>query len=197
LSRQIAERTTISSTIYVIASTSDSSSRLPTTTYPADSVYQCGFNVSYTYHANSNVTSETKGAVTISRTFDNLGRVSTIGSVTGTATVLQNDVFQFDGVGNLTQRRWIDSSNNNYTESFTYDVLNRVLTSNGTVNKTFHTSKSDVGTYTYTSGTHRVASISGTINGVTNPTFAYDANGNMTSGAGVSSTWMSFNCRPP
>ena len=58
------------------------------------------------------------------------------------------------------------------------------------------TSKSDVGTYTYSgsgAGPHAVTGITGTVNGVTNPTFTYDGNGNMTSGAGRSITWTSFN----
>ncbi|MDP1939865.1 MAG: RHS repeat-associated core domain-containing protein, partial [Gallionella sp.] len=35
--------------------------------------------------------------------------------------------------------------------------------------------------------------ITGTVNGVTNPTFSYDANGNLLTGAGRSITWSSFN----
>jgi RHS repeat-associated protein len=55
------------------------------------------------------------------------------------------------------------------------------------------TNKSDVGAYSYNPGTHQVASITGTVNGVTNPTFSYDANGNLTSEDGVSTTWSSYN----
>ncbi|HEY1629800.1 MAG TPA: RHS repeat-associated core domain-containing protein, partial [Rhizomicrobium sp.] len=40
---------------------------------------------------------------------------------------------------------------------------------------------------------HALASIAGTVNGVVNPTFAYDANGNMTSGAGRTAAYTSFN----
>jgi RHS repeat-associated protein len=60
-------------------------------------------------------------------------------------------------------------------------------------------SKSDVGAYLYgASGTgstrpHAVASITGTVNGIVNPTFAYDANGNLTTGAGRTVNWYSFN----
>jgi YD repeat-containing protein len=56
--------------------------------------------------------------------------------------------------------------------------------------------KSDVGTYAYPAAglpkSHAVSSIAGTVNGVTNPTFAYDANGNMTSGAGRTITYTAF-----
>ncbi|MDO9052836.1 MAG: RHS repeat-associated core domain-containing protein, partial [Gallionella sp.] len=40
---------------------------------------------------------------------------------------------------------------------------------------------------------HAVSQITGTVNGVTNPTFSYDANGNLLTGAGRSITWSSFN----
>jgi RHS repeat-associated protein len=61
------------------------------------------------------------------------------------------------------------------------------------------TSKSDVGTYSYpASGSssvqpHAVSGITGTVNGVVNPTFTYDADGNMTAGDGRTMTWTSFN----
>ena len=61
------------------------------------------------------------------------------------------------------------------------------------------TSRSDVGTYTYpASGAnavrpHAVSSIAGTVNGVTNPGYSYDANGNILTSAGRSATWTSFN----
>jgi RHS repeat-associated protein len=40
---------------------------------------------------------------------------------------------------------------------------------------------------------HAVSSITGTVNGVTNPTYVYDANGNMTTGAGMTITPTAFN----
>src|SRR6202034_2608839 len=42
---------------------------------------------------------------------------------------------------------------------------------------------------------HAVTSIAGTFNGITNPTFSYDANGNMTKRASSSQNiyWSSFN----
>ena len=78
------------------------------------------------------------------------------------------------------------------------------------------TSKSDVGTYAYPAAgqahphafvarnsppdcfvhlkaKRSLPSIAGTANGVTNPSFAYDANGNMTSGAGRTISWTAFN----
>jgi hypothetical protein len=55
-------------------------------------------------------------------------------------------------------------------------------------------SKSDVGTYSYPAAgqpfPHAVSSISGS---VVNTSFAYDANGNMTSGNGLDISWTAFN----
>jgi YD repeat-containing protein len=59
------------------------------------------------------------------------------------------------------------------------------------------TTKSDVGTYTYPAAgaprPHAVSSIAGTVNGVLNPAYTYDANGNMTAGAGRTVTPTAFN----
>jgi RHS repeat-associated protein len=54
--------------------------------------------------------------------------------------------------------------------------------------------KPGVGTYSYShpSHPHAVSSVTGTVNGSTAPSFAYDANGQLTSGAGRTITWMSF-----
>jgi RHS repeat-associated protein len=97
---------------------------------------------------------------------------------------------------------------------FSYDRLNRLLQSSGTGFTTHSQSfnavgnityKSDVGTYNYnaqgtpcTSGTggggpHALCSITGTVNGYTNPGFTYDANGNLTAGLGRTLTYTSFN----
>ena len=60
-------------------------------------------------------------------------------------------------------------------------------------------SKDDVGTYSYpASGSgsvrpHAVSSITGTVDGVTNPSYTYDGNGNMTGGAGRTVNWTAFN----
>lgn len=40
---------------------------------------------------------------------------------------------------------------------------------------------------------HAIAGITGTVNGVTDPTYTYDANGNMTAGAGRTVTYTAFN----
>jgi RHS repeat-associated protein len=59
------------------------------------------------------------------------------------------------------------------------------------------TSKNDVGTYAYPSSgsarPHAISSITGTVNGVTNPSYTYDSNGNMLTGAGRTVTYTAFN----
>ncbi|HEY0469351.1 MAG TPA: hypothetical protein VGC79_34415 [Polyangiaceae bacterium] len=126
--------------------------------------------------------------------------------------------YGYDTLGNLTYRS--DNLVGVY-ERFCYDSLNRLTnsatasttptlctsTGGGITSKTVAydqvgniTSKSDVGTYSYPSpaggtGTrpHAVSSIAGTVNGVTNPSYTYDLNGNMTAGAGRSVTYTAFN----
>jgi RHS repeat-associated protein len=116
--------------------------------------------------------------------------------------------YQWDSIGNLSQRKDVSR----YTESFCYDALNRVTnyalgtscTGSGTTTVAYDdtgniTEKSDIcaaaNCFQYGSGAgpHALTSIVGTYNGVTNPTFAYDANGNMTSGGGRTITPTSFN----
>ncbi|MFA6062909.1 MAG: RHS repeat-associated core domain-containing protein [Gallionella sp.] len=134
------------------------------------------------------------------------GRVMQQQAVAGSA--VQNMSYTYDKLGNLLTR--VDV-NNNLTETYAYDSLNRVTNAtamSGAINTTSTfaydalgniSSKSDAGTYVYgASGLysirpHAVASITGTINGIVNPTFTYDANGNMVSGAGRTVTWSSFN----
>ncbi|MBI3775046.1 MAG: hypothetical protein HY273_05750, partial [Gammaproteobacteria bacterium] len=70
------------------------------------------------------------------------------------------------------------------SKAFSYDSLGNMLTKTG------------VGTYTYGSATvrpHAVTKVTGTINGVVAPAYAYDNNGNLTSGAGRTLTYTSFN----
>lgn len=66
-------------------------------------------------------------ALTMTRTYDALGRVATIKTVTSAAT-LQNGTFTFDTIGNLTGRT---DSAAGINDSYCYDVLNR-LRGNGT-----------------------------------------------------------------
>jgi hypothetical protein len=121
-----------------------------------------------------------------------------------------------DLAGNLTYRADMGLIPN-VKERFCYDPLNRLTQSalavgsdpgpncaalGGTVNTVAYdalgniTAKTGVGTYTYggaSGGPHAVSSITGTVNGVVNPAYAYDLNGNMLSGAGRAVTYTAFN----
>ncbi len=116
----------------------------------------------------------------------------------GSLAQVQNLSYQWDKVGNLTQRRDLSL---NYTEDFTYDDINRLKTSklNGVVNlsMTYYangniSTKSDVGTYAYpTQGAGSVRPHAVTSAG--SRSFAYDSNGNMNSRDGSAITWYSYN----
>jgi RHS repeat-associated protein len=113
----------------------------------------------------------------------------------GGGTGVQDLAYEWDLVGNLKKR--IDKKQSNLTEEFFYDNLYRLDYSqlNGVTNFDLIydvlgniSAKSDVGTYTYHSTKkHQVTSIN---NGWR---FAYDNNGNMTSGRGITNTWTSYN----
>jgi RHS repeat-associated protein len=116
----------------------------------------------------------------------------------GTASAVQNLSYQWDKVGNLTQRQDVNTS---LIEDFTYDNLNRLKTSqlNGVTNLSLTyaangniSTKSDVGTYAYpTQGAgsvrpHAVSTAGGN-------SFSYDANGNMNVRNGSAIAWTSYN----
>ncbi|MCW5548831.1 MAG: RHS repeat-associated core domain-containing protein [Opitutaceae bacterium] len=105
-----------------------------------------------------------------------------------------------DAVGNVTGR--VDSTTGvARTESFTYDALDRLtghtVNSGTPVTVSYDaqgniTQKSDVGSYLYGSGRpHAVSGVTGGPLG--NLAYAYDANGNLTTGGGRTLTWTSFN----
>jgi RHS repeat-associated protein len=117
--------------------------------------------------------------------------------------------YGWDTIGNLTSRA---DTYQGYTENYCYDALNRMTNSamgtscTNSAPKTIGygrtgniTEKSDVcattGCFAYGSGAgpHALTGITGTYNGVVNPTFTYDGNGNMTGGAGRTMTYTSFN----
>ncbi|MEI9988952.1 MAG: RHS repeat-associated core domain-containing protein [Rhizomicrobium sp.] len=120
--------------------------------------------------------------------------------------------YGYDTLGNLTYR---SDNHQGVFEKFCYDALNRLTNAatgssgpasctSGAITKSVGydalgniTSKSDVGTYSYpaagTAHPHAVSSIAGTVNGVTNPGYTYDADGNMTAGAGRTVTYTAFN----
>ena len=116
----------------------------------------------------------------------------------------QDDTYRYDALGNLTYRAQMSGSGGLLQEGFDYDALNRLqsATVNGATDTATYDevgslqSKSHVGSYSYPpSGAgsvrpHAVSGIAGTVAGLANPQFSYDANGSMTSGLNRSYTWM-------
>ena len=124
----------------------------------------------------------------------------------GTQEDIQNLVYQYDDVGNMLAR---SDLLNDLTETFTYDALDRLTSSQVSDATTTQdavdyyynamgnlTTKGDVGTYTYPSlpntdpRPHAVTGVS--FNGGGSATYTYDNNGNMTGGDGRTLTWYSF-----
>ena len=126
----------------------------------------------------------------------------------GTNNAVQHLGLSFDPVGNLSTR---DDLVTGVVAAFSYDGLNRLLseTRSGAALPTAQTvswsydeignikNRSDVGRYTYAASgagslrPHAVDNISGTVNGVTNPTYRYDAQGNLVNGGGRALQWSS------
>jgi RHS repeat-associated protein len=183
---------------------------------PATGVVYWAANV---VDAEGRVTLETLGqnpgasynGMATARSYDpNTGRLLAI--QTGNGNAIQNLAYGWDVLGNLLERDDLNqtAAGASYMkESFAYDLLDRltgVTFNDGTAPKSYaydamgnFTSKSDVGSYLYPTpgaeavGPHAVSAITGTVNGVTNPSFSYDANGNLVSGAGRTVTYTSFN----
>jgi RHS repeat-associated protein len=115
--------------------------------------------------------------------------------ISGGAGIL-NQSYAYNRVGNLTQRQ---DGNAGLTENFYYDNLHRLdySTLNGTTNLDISydetgniKSRSDVGggaSWVYGAAQKHAVSSAGGVN------YAYDDNGNMTSRAGASITWTSYN----
>jgi RHS repeat-associated protein len=158
------------------------------------------------------VTQETLGnGVVTNRNYD--GVTSWLTSVTagvGGGAALLNQSYLQDEDGNVIQRQ---NNNLGLTENFAYDADNRLTCSTlggscstptvvydgGAAGPGNITSQTGVGTYTYPAAgqprPHAVTSIAGTFNGIANPAFSYDANGNMTDRASSAQniTWSSYN----
>lgn len=127
-------------------------------------------NDSYTWDAGGNLTERVHGAVDVTQTFeyDELNRL-TRSDISGTGVEL------YDMLGMT-------------TETVEYDAIGNI------------TYKSDVGTYSYgnpatgVAGPHAVTSITGDVYaGQKSASYAYDANGNMTSGDGRTISYNSSN----
>ncbi|WP_315786581.1 RHS repeat-associated core domain-containing protein [Bradyrhizobium sp. SZCCHNR2011] len=220
LGRPVQVATTIDGTTYTFGASYDVNGRLKTVSYPSGFTARRNYTglgdanqllddtTGYPYWtANSadaelRVTQDTAGnGLTTVRSFDALtGRLT--GISTGLSGVVHNFSYTYDRGGNPLSRT---DANNNLSETFIYDALNRLTSA--TVNltptplsKTFTydstgnlLAKSDIGTYSYpASGSakpHAVMSVTG---GPISTAFTYDANGNQTSGLGRSLVYTSY-----
>jgi RHS repeat-associated protein len=131
------------------------------------------------------------------------------GGLSGGSGLLNQSYLQ-DADGNVTQRQ---DGVHSLTESFGYDADNRLVctalsascsTNNfqyddGSAGPGNITMQTGVGTYNYNppgqGSPHQLRSITGTFNGITNPSFSYDGNGNMTARASTTTNiiWSSYN----
>ena len=160
------------------------------------------------------VTQETLGNdVVTNRSYDAVTSWLTVATagVGGGASLLNQSYLQ-DENGNVTERQ---DGVHSLTENFYYDADNRlcdavvggtgsctsptIVYDGGSAGPGNITTQTGVGTYTYpTAGQphpHAVSSITGTFNGITNPAFTYDLNGNMVDRAstGQNIYWYSSN----
>ena len=155
------------------------------------------------------ITQETLGnGVVTNRSYDAVTSwLSAATAGLGGGAALLNQSYLEDKNGNVTERQ---NNNLGLTENFYYDADNRLCAINtgscstptfiydgGVAGPGNITTQTGVGTYTYPAAgqprPHAVTSITGTFNGIVNPSFSYDANGNMTSRAGSTVTWSSYN----
>jgi len=138
-----------------------------------------------------------------------------IQQLAGTGNAVQNITYQYDSLGSLTTKN--DSFG--LLETYLYDNLNRLTTAtalSSLVNTSTTFAYDDIGNlicksnlsacsaatpnYVYNASgpasvhPHAVSQFLGNLQGnIVNPTFTYDANGNMLSGAARTITWTSFN----
>lgn len=215
--RVIATGYSINNQSYGILRTYDAQSRLDELTYPLGLVAKYHYNTTgYLVEVTNKASGQSYWRLDATDAFGNLSAVtlgngqSTVrnydqargtidailtGGSLGTET--QSLSYERDRVGNLTAR--VDANQNGLEERFYYDNLNRLdySTLNGVTNLDVDyddsgniTSKSGVGEYSYDGPqAHAVSSITGArVAG-----YSYDANGNMTNGAGRSITWNAFN----
>jgi len=147
--------------------------------------------------ARGNVVDETLGnGLRTIRGYDPVtGWLDHIETGPGGGTLRQNLEYQWDRVGNLTQRKDV---NRTLTEDFEYDNLHRLDRSlrNGTQNLDLSydllgniTYKSDVGGGTWSYHASKKNAVTNAAGNV----YGYDANGNQTSRNGQSVTWTSYN----
>ncbi len=218
LGRPTQTQFTVDGASHAIGTAYDSAGRVASVSYPSGLTVAYAYNA-YGYQnqltnassgevywtadardAELRLTQQTAGnGVATTQTFDPvMGRLTDIQS--GADATVQSFGYSYDLIGNLVSRT---DANTALSETFTYDSLNRLTSATVGVDtaKTYSydsignlISKSDAGAYTYPAAgqafPHAVTSVSGS---VINATFTYDANGNMTSGNGLTLAYSAAN----
>ena len=187
-----------------LAKISESAKAVPATTTAPVAYYTVT-----AMNARGQVTGATLGNdVVLDRTYQaDSGYLSTMKATNRSSQELQKLTLTFDELGNLTKRhdqglsKLMGAPAKNMEEVFTYDNLNRLLTTriageaSANVDTTYDArgnikTKSGVGTYVYGNTSNRLVSV--TPSGGTAVTYAYDSNGNLTSGDGRTLSYTSF-----
>ena len=188
-----------------LAKISESAKAVPATTTAPVAYYTVT-----AMNARGQVTRATLGnGVVLDRTYQaDSGYLHTMKATNGSSQELQKLTLTFDELGNLTQRRDQGRSKvmtmgqaKDVMEAFTYDNLNRLKTTriagetSANIDTTYDArgnilSKSGVGAYAYGATSNRLVSV--TPSGGTAMTYAYDSNGNLTSGDGRTLRYTSF-----
>nr|MBP7909316.1 VCBS repeat-containing protein [Pseudomonadales bacterium] len=215
--------TTIDGQSYTLAQSYDAAGRLETLTYPASQAYPAGLAVDYFYNVRGYLeqvsgpngtlyyqvaAQDARGRLLQDWQGDdslndytyapNSSRLTEQQSAIG-ATNLQHFSYAHDPIGNIASRSDVRQS---LSESFIYDGLDRLtqaqVGTNAPTGMSYDLlgnllSKSDLGSYTYGqngAGLHAVTAID---TGSQTLTYTYDANGNMTGGAGRMLGWTTYN----
>lgn len=132
------------------------------------------YDIEQLYRLTNKTTTETQNLASlqdISYTFDSVGNVTRIVDSSETATAKTAN-YSYDDLYRLTYVNVNATANNeNYNRSYSYGITGNI------------TNKSDVGAYTYTAD-HPQA-----VTAAADRTFAYDANGNLTSDGVFTHSW--------
>ncbi|GJL61396.1 MAG: hypothetical protein NPIRA04_00500 [Nitrospirales bacterium] len=203
MGRVIKTDKVVDGTTYTTQSAYDGLGRVTQLTYPDNSAVTQTYNgpqlanvqegnTTYASYGGFNALGQPStltlgNGVTTTYTYDVQNfRLKTLKTEKG-STTLQDLGYTFDAGGNVTSLTDIKHGN----QTFNYDALDRLTSASGgypTITYTYNqignmTSNSQIGTYTYqASGSSSVRPHS--VTGAGSNTYAYDANGNMTNGAG-------------